>query len=115
MSSERLTSCRTRVVAVPASTTLRERECSAGVSVRSCIRPGKSYAFDERLRYVVRVAARLLHESLSLSEPPRLLLAFYLQIREKERGPDETRTRDLRHARAALSQLSYGPGRPRLS
>jgi hypothetical protein len=30
-------------------------------------------------------------------------------------GPDETRTRDLRHAKAALSQLSYGPGRPRLS
>ena len=24
-------------------------------------------------------------------------------------GPDETRTRDLRHARAALSRLSYGP------
>jgi hypothetical protein len=24
-------------------------------------------------------------------------------------GPDETRTRDLRHAKAALSQLSYGP------
>lgn len=27
-------------------------------------------------------------------------------------GPDETRTRDLRHARAALSQLSYGPKKP---
>ena len=30
-------------------------------------------------------------------------------------GPDETRTRDLRHARAALSRLSYGPVKPKQS
>jgi hypothetical protein len=53
------------------------------VPVRSYLGPGKSYAIHERLRFAVRVAARLLHKSLSLSEPPRLLLAFYLQIRRK--------------------------------
>jgi hypothetical protein len=37
------------------------------------------------------------------------LSGFYLQIEGKGSGPDETRTRDLRHARAALSRLSYGP------
>jgi hypothetical protein len=34
---------------------------------------------------------------------------FTCKASQKESGPDETRTRDLRHARAALSRLSYGP------
>ena len=36
-------------------------------------------------------------------------LRFTCKHKEKGCGPDETRTRDLRHARAALSRLSYGP------
>jgi hypothetical protein len=36
-------------------------------------------------------------------------LRFTCKTQEFESGPDETRTRDLCHAKAALSQLSYGP------
>jgi hypothetical protein len=42
-------------------------------------------------------------------DPFLLLPRFTCKPKEKESGPDETRTRDLRHAKAALSQLSYGP------
>jgi hypothetical protein len=42
----------------------------------------------------------------SASGTPR---RFTCKSAKKESGPDETRTRDLRHAKAALSQLSYGP------
>ncbi len=57
----------------------------------------------------LRVAAQLLHEALVRIQSFQLRSAFYLQITEKKSGPDETRTRDLCHAKAALSQLSYGP------
>ena len=43
------------------------------------------------------------------------LSGFYLQIAEKKSGPEGTRTPDLRHARAALSRLSYGPLEPQQS
>ena len=36
-------------------------------------------------------------------------LLFTCKNRDSRSGPDETRTRDLCHAKAALSQLSYGP------
>ncbi len=41
--------------------------------------------------------------------------SFACKSAQKESGPDETRTRDLRHARAALSRLSYGPVKPKQS
>ena len=38
-------------------------------------------------------------------------LCFTCKTADFRSGPDETRTRDLCHAKAALSQLSYGPDR----
>jgi hypothetical protein len=40
---------------------------------------------------------------------PHPIPTFNLQNHLFQGGPDETRTRDLCHAKAALSQLSYGP------
>jgi hypothetical protein len=42
-------------------------------------------------------------------------LRFTCKSLEKESGPEGTRTPDLRHARAALSRLSYGPLEPQQS
>jgi hypothetical protein len=56
------------------------------------------------------------------AQQPRAVLAsipcsssFTCKTQQILSGPDETRTRDLRHARAALSRLSYGPVRPEQS
>jgi hypothetical protein len=43
------------------------------------------------------------------------LSRFTCRSTEKESGPEGTRTPDLRHARAALSRLSYGPLEPQQS
>jgi|SRR5687767_1226793 hypothetical protein len=40
---------------------------------------------------------------------------FTCKSTEKESGPEGTRTPGLRHARAALSRLSYGPLEPQQS
>ena len=41
--------------------------------------------------------------------------SFTCKSQQKRSGPEGTRTPDLRHARAALSRLSYGPAKPQQS
>ena len=57
----------------------------------------------------------LLHKGLDLSGPLRSLPLFCLQDSHFWGGPEGTRTPGLRHARAALSRLSYGPAKPKQS
>ena len=64
-----------------------------------------------RLRIVVIycVTVGSLSRELKLPSGSLLRLSFSHRYAVYRGGPDETRTRDLCHAKAALSQLSYGP------
>ena len=48
-------------------------------------------------------------QALEVAQVLITALLFTCKPKDLRSGPDETRTRDLCHAKAALSQLSYGP------
>ena len=55
------------------------------------------------------VVTRWCSEAREIILALRIIVSFLRSWSVSASGPDETRTRDLRHARAALSRLSYGP------
>ena len=68
------------------------------------MRHGDELSLDNALQYWLQ------YEALGLTRVPRSPLVFCLQIRVFCSGAEGIRTPDLRRAKAALSQLSYGPG-----